>query len=45
MKNNFAQLYVFVHKIDKRYLQLAYFVIVLASLVLKSPTDGGVGPH
>lgn len=44
MKNTFAQLQIFVSRIDRRYIQLAYLALVLAAVIMKSPTDGGVGP-
>jgi len=46
MKNKFAQLFVFVNRIDRRYIQLGYFAFMLAGFVFtQSPSDGGVGPH
>jgi hypothetical protein len=44
MKNKLAQLYFFVSKIDRRYIQLAYFTFMLAGFVLtQSPSDGTGG--
>jgi hypothetical protein len=46
MKNQFAQLVSFVNKIDRRHLQIAYFLVMLAGAVLlKSPSDGSIGPY
>ncbi|NWG05131.1 MAG: hypothetical protein HXY35_00440 [Chloroflexi bacterium] len=45
MKNTFAHLQLLVAKIDRRYIQFAYFAFILAGLVLtKAPSDGGGGP-
>ena len=42
MKNKLAQLYVLASKIDARYLQFAYFVLVLGGFMfIQSPSDGG----
>ena len=44
MNNKFAQLMLTVSKIDRRYIQLAYFAIALAGVViLRAPLDGGGG--
>jgi hypothetical protein len=44
MKNKLVQLYFFVNNIDQRYVQLAYFVFMLAGFVVtQSPSDGGGG--
>jgi hypothetical protein len=40
MKNKLAQLYVFVNKMDQRYVQFAYFAFMLTMYFL-SPSDGG----
>jgi len=46
MKTRLTQLAIFVNKIDRRQLQLAYFILMLAgALILKAPSDGGVGPY
>jgi hypothetical protein len=46
MKTKFAQLFLFANKIDHRQLQLVYFIMMLAgAILLKSPSDGGVGPY
>lgn len=44
MKNTIAQLQVLVSRIDRRFLQVAYLAVVLAAVIMKSPSDGGVGP-
>ncbi|MEP6894024.1 MAG: hypothetical protein ABI986_00320 [Chloroflexota bacterium] len=45
MKNKIAQLAYFLNKIDHNHIQFAYFVFVLlAFLIVQSPSDGGVGP-
>lgn len=45
MKNKLAQLQVLVSKIDRRYIQLAYFAFMLIGfIVVNSPSDGGGGP-
>jgi hypothetical protein len=44
MKNTIAQLQITIAKIDRRYLQLAYFAFLLAGFVLRAPSDGGGGP-
>lgn len=44
MNNKFAQLMLTVSKIDRRYIQLAYFVVALAgAIILRSPSEGGGG--
>ena len=43
MKNRLVQLYLAIAKIDRRYLQLAYFAVVLSMFILQAPTDGGGG--
>jgi hypothetical protein len=44
MKNRLAQLYFYVNNIDRRYIQLAYFVFMLAMLFIQgSPEDGSGG--
>jgi len=46
MKNTLARLHFLVTKIDRQYIQLAYFVFMLAGFVLlQVPVDGGGGPH
>ena len=41
MKNTFAQLQLFATKIDRRYIQFAYFVFMLAGFILtRAPSDG-----
>lgn len=45
MKNKLAQLHVLASKIDRRYLQLAYFAFVLIGFIfVDAPSDGGGGP-
>jgi hypothetical protein len=45
MKNTFAQIQLWVSRIDRRHLQLAYFALALAAATaLRSPSDGGGGP-
>ena len=45
MKNKFAQLVYFVNKLDRRHIQMAYLVLMLAGfLIAQSPSDGGGGP-
>ena len=45
MKNKLAQLYVLAGKIDRRYVQLAYYAFVLGLAIIQAPVDGGGGPH
>ena len=41
MKNKLFQLYVKLNTIDRRYMQYAYFVLMLAMLVMnRAPEDG-----
>jgi hypothetical protein len=45
MKSTFAQFVSFASKIDRRYLQLTYFVLlIVASVIMQRPSDGGTGP-
>ena len=45
MKTKLAQLVYIVNKIDRRYLQFAYFVLMLGvSLIMQKPSDGGSDP-
>ena len=45
MKTKLSQLALFVNKIDRRQLQFAYFLVMLAgAIILRSPSDGGTGP-
>ena len=45
MKNKFSQIVYFANRFDRRYVQLAYFVFLLAvSLINRAPSDGGGGP-
>ena len=42
MKNIFAQAVSFINKFDRRQVQFAYFVLMLAmSVIMRSPSDGG----
>ncbi len=43
MKNKLFQLYAYASTIDRRYLQLAYSVFMLAVFIICSPEDGGSG--
>jgi len=44
MKNKLAQLYVLTANIDRRHLQLAYFLFMLLGFVfIQSPADGSGG--
>jgi hypothetical protein len=44
MKTKLVQLYVYFNNFDRRYVQWAYFVFMLAMLVIQgSPEDGGGG--
>lgn len=44
MNNKFAQLIFIINKVDRRYIQLAYFVVALTgAILLRSPSDGGGG--
>lgn len=44
MKTKLLQLYVYFNNIDHRYIQTAYFVFMLAMLVIQgTPEDGGGG--
>ena len=44
MKTKLFQLYAYANSIDRRYVQYAYFVFMLAMLFIKgSPEDGGGG--
>jgi hypothetical protein len=45
MKTKLAQIVSHINTIDRRQLQAAYFVLMLAvSVVLRAPSDGGTGP-
>jgi hypothetical protein len=46
MKNQLAKFVSFVNQIDRRYLQITSFFIMLAvAVIAKAPSDGGVGPY
>ena len=45
MKTKLAQFVSYITKFDRRHFQIAYFVLMLAaSVILRSPSDGGGGP-
>ena len=45
MKNKLAQFINFVNKIDRRHVQFASFVLMLAvGFIAQAPSDGGGGP-
>ncbi len=43
MKTKFAQLVLYVNNIDRRYIQAAYFTLMLAMFILGCPDDGSGG--
>jgi len=44
MKNKLAQVYFYFNNVDRQYIQLAYFVFMLAMLIIQgSPEDGSSG--
>lgn len=43
MKTKLTQFVLYVNNIDRRYLQIAYFVFTLAMFVLRAPDDGSGG--
>jgi hypothetical protein len=44
MKTKFAQLFVYINNMDRRHMQFAYFVFMLAiSIIRGMPEDGGGG--
>ena len=44
MKNKLFQMYMYVNSIDRRYIQVAYFVFMLAMMIIQtSPEDGSTG--
>lgn len=44
MKNKLFQLYMYAHRIDRRYIQYAYMLFMLAMLFIQgSPEDGSGG--
>lgn len=46
MKNKISQLAYFVNQIDRRHIQVAYFlVMMIASIIMKRPSDGGTDPY
>jgi hypothetical protein len=46
MKTTLAQLVSFFNQIDRRQIQLAYFIVALAgAIILRAPSDGGTGPY
>ncbi len=44
MKKTIAQIQLLVSRIDRRYLQIAYFALAVAITRIGAPTDGGGGP-
>jgi len=45
MKTKLFQLYMYANTIDRRYIQFAYFVFMLAAFIICAPEDGGGGTH
>ena len=45
MKTKLAQIVFYVNNIDRRYIQTAYFILMLAMFVLRMPDDGSGGTH
>jgi hypothetical protein len=46
MKNTLVQLFSYFNKFNHRQLQFAYFALMLVvSVVMRSPSDGGGGPY
>jgi len=43
MKTKLFQLYVYFNNIDRRYIQWAYFVFMLAMFVAQGSTEDGGG--
>jgi hypothetical protein len=43
MKTKLTQLFFYINNIDRRYMQAAYFVFMLAMFVLGVPEDGSGG--
>ena len=43
MKTKLAQFVFYINNIDRRYMQAAYFVFMLALFVLRAPDDGSGG--
>ena len=43
MKTKLTQLFFYINNIDRRYMQTAYFVFMLAMFVLGVPDDGSGG--
>jgi hypothetical protein len=45
MKTKLAHIVFNINKFDRRHIQVAYFVLMLAaSIIMRSPSDGGTGP-
>ncbi len=45
MKSQLIQFVTFINKLDRRHIQLAYFVFTLTAMfIAQKPSDGGVGP-
>jgi len=46
MKIKLAQFVYIINKIDRRQLQIAYFILMFAfSVIMQRPTDGGSDPY
>lgn len=43
MKNKLTQLYIYINTIDRRYIQYASLVFMLAMFILRAPEDGSGG--
>ena len=44
MKTKLAQFVMYVNNIDRRYVQIAYFVLMLAMFIIQgAPEDGSSG--
>jgi hypothetical protein len=43
MKTKLTQIFLYINRIDRRYLQFAYFAFMLVMYVLGSPDDGSGG--
>jgi len=45
MKTKLVNLVSYINKLDRRQMQTIYFVLMLAaSIIMRSPSDGGTGP-
>jgi hypothetical protein len=43
MKTKLTQMFIYINNIDRRYVQFAYFVFMLAMYILGVPDDGSGG--